>query len=94
MSEHVVWRNPRKNRHDVIALLFKLGIILLGLGCFYGSFWWYNTNLVPFIGLTLTQALEMPILSIIFAIASFWVIPGFFFAGIALLAFVVGIILG
>ena len=70
------------NRYNVGGLLFKLGIAALSLLCFYGSFWWCDTNLTPFIGLTLTEVLEMPILSIIYAIASFWVMPGFLFMGV------------
>ena len=87
MGEDVIWRNPRKRKIDVEALFFKVSIAILSLVCFYGSFWWYDTNLTPFIGLTLAEVLEMPLLNILYAVASFWVIPAFFFMGIAGLLF-------
>ena len=75
------------NRYDAVTWLVGLGILVLGLTCLYGAFWWFNTYIPPFYGLTLAETMEMPVLSIAFAVMSFWIVPGLGVAGI-------GIILG
>lgn len=73
------------NRYDIIPKLFGLGVLALGLTCIYGAFWWFNTYIPPFYGLTLMDALEMPVLNIVFAVMSFWIVPSLGVAGIGII---------
>jgi len=73
------------NRHDVVPKLFGLGVLVLGLICIYGAFWWFNTYVPPFYGLTLMDVLEMPVLDIILAVMSFWIVPSLVVAGIGMI---------
>ncbi len=85
--QYQVRRGMKMNRYDMVSWFGGIGILLIGLSCLYGAFYWVNTFVSPFYGLTLVEVLEMPVLTIVFAFMSIWIVPGLGIAGL-------GIILG